>query len=73
MLSSSGSASIAPMPRSIVRRGIARLEIIMACSSFVARGARARALSLGGFALASAAGALNGVLFTTPRMTDDQR
>ena len=65
MLSSSGSASIAPMPRSIVRRGIARFEMIIARSS--------SPLSLGLGTSCSPRGTLNGVLFTTPRITDDHR
>ena len=40
MLSSSGNASIAPMPRNTVRRGIAFLEMIIPSLLFILRDAR---------------------------------
>ena len=69
MLSSSGNASIAPRPRSTVRRGIAFFEMIIVAPHPHSR------LGPGDVPCGCprATAMLNGVLVTMPAMIDDQR
>src|ERR1700675_5006651 len=72
MLSSSGNASVAPMPRNTVRRGIPFLEIIIWSAPYLwfSSGVRVATRCSDGAPLTTPR--VNGVLLTIPVMIDDQ-
>ena len=74
--SSSGSASVAPMPRRTVRRGIAFLVISMGAPTGLAKpggGGRCSVVVPARSCDSCAVLIVNGMLVATPMITDDQR